>query len=68
MKSAQMRTSKNCVFRVHYSKGLSLHQLCLEETQRQAGARENFIVRKMGRLCGCPDWMEAADRGKLQAS
>lgn len=41
-----MRTSKGCLFRACYSKGVSQYNLCVSEIQRQTIGWESLIVGK----------------------
>lgn len=56
-----MKTNIGNLLRAYNSKGVSYHPLCLAETQKQAGERENFIVEK-GKALGVL-WLEVVDMG-----
>lgn len=46
MKANEVRASKRYLFRACSAKGVIHHHLHLAETQRQAGERKNFMVKK----------------------
>lgn len=65
MKTSQLRTSKSCLFRACYSKGVSCHHLHFGRGSRQAEECESFTLHKREGL-GVPSF-EVVGMGKLEA-